>query len=184
MFSGSKPTGASRAPAAADGTVPELPPEEARKRAAMAKQAAAALGEVVSLLIRSPSEKQHSLADLEWMVMPAIMTGQYAVADAQSKQSGAVMPVGAVLWAFVSNEIDQQLSSSTSGPVRLKPQDWRSGDIPWVVMAIGDPKILGGILQNLAKTVFKDKPARMRAKGPDGKIVVGRLEVSAEPPQS
>lgn len=172
------------AAAPAPGGAPELSAEEARKRAGMAKQAAAALGEIVSLLMRSPSEKTHSLSDLEWMVLPAIMTGQYAVADAQSKTTGAVMPVGAVLWAFVSPEIDRQLSEGINQPPRLKPQDWRSGDIPWIVMAIGDPKVLGGLLQSLAKSVFKDRPAKIRAKGPDGKVMVGRLEIGAEAPKA
>lgn len=167
--------------ASAAASAQELSADEARKRAAMAKQAAAALGEVVSLLMRSPSEKSHMLSDLEWMVMPAIMTGQYAVADAQSKTSGAVMPVGAVLWAFVSPEIDRQLTENATQPLRLQPKDWRSGDIPWIVMAIGDPKVLGGLLQNLAKSVFKDRPAKMRAKGPDGKVMVGKLEVGPDP---
>ena len=180
MFSGNKNSnsGAGNGTPAPPG--PELSPEEARKRAILAKQAAAALGEIVSLLIRSPSEKHHALSDLEWMVMPAIVTGQYAVADAQSKQTGSVMPVGAVLWAFVSPEIDKQLSDTAGQPPRLKPQDWRSGDIAWIVMSIGDPKILGGLLQNLAKSVFKDRPAKMRAKGPDGKIMVGRIELAPD----
>lgn len=171
---------ASQPPPRTPPEAPELSADEARKRAILAKQAAAALGEIVSLLMRAQTECQQPIADLEWMVLPAIMTGQYAVADAQSKTSGAVMPVGAVLWAFVSPEIDQQLSNTADNAVRLKPQDWRSGDIPWVVMAIGDPKILGGLLQNLAKSVFKDKPAKMRAKGPDGNLVVGRLELAPE----
>ena len=162
---------------APESSKPDLPPEEARKRAMLAKQAAAGLGEIVSLLVRAPSEKHHSLSDLEWMVMPAIMTGQFAVADAQSKQTGAVMPVGAVLWAHVSPEIDRQLSEQLDKPVRLKPQDWRSGDIPWIIMALGDPKVLGGLLQNLAQSVFKARPAKMRARGPDGKVVVGRVEL-------
>lgn len=177
MASGQNPPAGSGAPPNAQG---ELSPEEARKRAMLAKQAAAALGEIVSLLMRSPTEKHHALSDLEWMVLPAVMTGQYAVADAQSKQTGAVMPVGAVLWAFVSPEIDRQLSETAVQPLKLKPQDWRSGEIPWIIMAIGDPKVLGGLLQNLAKNVFKDKPPKMRAKGPDGKVRVGRLELAPE----
>ncbi len=134
----------------------------------------------MSLLIRAPGEKHRALSDLEWMVIPAVMTGQFAVADAQSKTSGTVMPVGAVLWAFVSPEIDKMLTETAGADIRLKPQDWRSGDIPWVVMAIGDPKVLGGLLQNLAKSVFKDRPAKMRAKGPDGKVVIGRLELAPD----
>lgn len=180
MFSVPKsplPSAGNGAPPAATGPAPELAPEEARKRAMLAKQAAAALGEIVSLLMRAPAEKHRALSDLEWMVLPAVVTGQYAVADAQSKTTGAVMPVGAVVWAFVSPQIDRQLSDTAGEPFQLQPQDWRSGEIPWVVMAIGDQKVLGGLLQNLAKTVFKDRPAKMRAKGPDGNIVVGRLEL-------
>jgi hemolysin-activating ACP:hemolysin acyltransferase len=156
----------------------ELPPEEIKKRAMLAKQVAAGLGEIVSLLVRSPTEKHHSLADLEWMVLPAVTTGQFAVADAQSKQTGVVMPVAAVLWAFVSEDIDRQLSANLNEPFRLKPPDWRSGKIPWIVMAIGDPKVVGTLLQNVSRSVFKDQPAKMRAKGPKGDIVVGRLEAA------
>lgn len=159
-----------------------LDPDEAKRRAAAAKQAAASFGEIVSLLMRSPTEKTHTLQDLEWLVAPAIVTGQFAVADAQSRETGAVMPVGAVLWANVSPEIDQQLSSNLDAPPRLRPQDWRSGDIPWIIMSIGDSRVVGGLLQQLSKSLFKDRPAKIRAKGADGKIVVGRLEIG--PPQA
>ncbi len=158
-----------------------LSPEEAKRRAAMAKHVAASFGEIVTLLMRSPADKSITLQDLEWMVAPAIMTGQFAVAEAQSKETGAVMPVGAVLWAFVSAEIDQKLSTNPDAPVRLAPGEWRSGDNPWVVMAIGDPKIVGGLLQQLMKTAFAGKLAKMRARGADGKITVGRLEAGPPP---
>ena len=172
------------APVAAAASVdqkPSLSPEDAKKRAALAKHVAASFGEIITLLMRSPADKSITLQDLEWMVVPAIMTGQFAVADAQSKETGAVMPVGAVLWAFVSAEVDQKLTANPDQPARLSPGDWRSGDIPWVVMAIGEPKIVGGLLQQLVKTVFAGKSAKMRARGADGKIAIGRLEVSPPP---
>lgn len=174
------PVSTARAAQAAPG--PGISPEEAKKRAAMAKHIAASFGEIVTLLMRSPAERGHTLKDLEWMVAPALMTGQYAVADAQSKENGAVMPVAAVLWAFVSPAVDQRLSVMADQAVVLAPNEWRSGDIPWVVLALGDTKIVGGLLQQLSKTVFKDKSAKIRARGPDGKMVVGRLEISANPP--
>ena len=59
----------------------------------MAKHIAASFGQIVTLLMRSPADKAITLQDLEWMVVPAIMTGQFAVADAQSKETGVVMPV-------------------------------------------------------------------------------------------
>lgn len=182
MFSRNDSTTPATPAPAATAPAPELSAEEAQKRAGIAKQAAAALGEIVSLLMRSQVERQLPLSDLEWMVLPAIMSGQYVVADAQSKTTGAVMPIGAVLWAFVSDDLDRQLSNNLDQPVRLGVQDWRSGQNAWVVLAIGEPKIVGGLLQNLAQSVFKDRPAKMRARGPDGKMVAGRLEFGPNPP--
>lgn len=136
----------------------------------------AAFGEIVTLLMRSPADKHHSLADLEWLVVPAVARGQYALAEAQSKETGAVSPVGAVLWAFVSEEVEKRLSD-LSAPLRLKPNEWRSGDIPWIVQAIGDRRVLAGLIQQLTKTAFKDRQPKMRARGPDGKISVGHLTI-------
>ncbi len=198
MFFGKKPTDPPAPPAAngvtapapaalpaaaapTDGIAPQaLPQEELKRRAIIAKQVAASFGEIVTLLMRSPSDRKRPLEDLEWMIAPALMTGQFAVADAQAKESGAVMPIGAVLWAFVSEEVDQRLTKAIEQPIRLEPKEWRSGPIPWVVTAIGEPKVVGGLLQQLTKTIFKDQPAKMRARGADGKTFVGRLEINTQ----
>ena len=140
------------------------------------KKIAAAFGELVTLLMRSPADKHHSLSDLEWLIVPALAHSQYALAEAQSKETGAISPVGGVLWAFVSEEVDKRLSD-LSAPVRLKPNEWRSGDIPWLVLATGDTRILAGLIQQLTKTVFKDRQPKMRARGADGKVSVGHLEI-------
>jgi hemolysin-activating ACP:hemolysin acyltransferase len=168
-------------PAAAAAAKPGLAPEDIKKRAAAAKHVAASFGEIVTLLMRSAADKTVTLQDLEWMVVPGLLSGQFAVADAQSKETGAVMPVGAVLWAFVSAEVDQRLSGSLEQNVRLQPTEWRSGDIPWIVLAIGDPNVLGGLLQQLSGTVFAKQAPKMRARGADGKVTIGRLEFNGKP---
>jgi hemolysin-activating ACP:hemolysin acyltransferase len=98
------------------------------------------------------------------------------VAEAQSKETGAVTPAGAVLWALVSEEVDKRLSD-LSAPVRLKPDEWRSGDIPWIVLASGDTRVLAGLIQQLTKSVLKERAPKMRVRGADGKISVGHLEI-------
>ncbi len=170
----------SPSPSAAAGAGAMLSEDEARKRAIAAKQVAASFGEIVMLLMRSPSEKFHTLQDLEWLIAPALVRGQFALADAQSKETGVVMPVGAVLWALVSADVDKRLTEKTGEPIRLHPDEWRSGDIPWIILTAGDPKVVGGLLQQMTKSMFKEKPAKIRVKGQDGKVVVGRLEVSPE----
>lgn len=154
-----------------------LDAEEAKKRAAASKRMAASFGEIALLMSRSPAEQHFALRDLDWLVAPAVSLGQFALAEAQSKTNGLVVPVGAVLWALVSPEVDQRLSAQETGPIRLAPSEWRSGDIPWVIHTVGEPKILGGLMEQLTKTVFKDRAPKMRIRGQDGKAKVGEIHI-------
>jgi hemolysin-activating ACP:hemolysin acyltransferase len=87
-----------------------------------------------------------------------------------------VSPMGAVLWAMVSDEVDQRISSQLDKPLKLQQSEWRSGEIPWIVAAFGDPKVVGQLLEELSKNVFKQRPAKLRSRGEDGKAFVGKLE--------
>lgn len=155
---------------------PDLTPEEAKKHAAVGKQMVAAFGSLVTLLLRSEKDKNRPIGDLEWMFIPAISTGQFAIADAQSKKTGAISPIGAVLWATVSEEIDAKLSDTTNEQVRLRPEDWRSGSIPWIVMAMGDKRVVAGLIKKLSKDVFKTQPPKIRSRDKDGNFVIGRVQ--------
>ena len=132
--------------------------EDAQKRSMADKQLAAAFGEIVLLLLRS-RRNNYSVADLDWLVAPAVGHGQFALAEARSEETGAIRPVGAILWAMVSDDVDKRLSDITA-PLRLKPNEWRSGDIPWIVLATGGRKVIEGLIQQLSKTVFKGKPPK------------------------
>ncbi len=157
---------------------PDLTPEEAQKHAAVGKQMVAAFGSLVTLLMRSEKDRPRPIADLEWMVAPAISTGQFAIADAQSKKTGAISPIGAVLWAMVSEEVDAKLSNTSNEHVQLQPQDWRSGNIPWIVMAMGDKRVVASLIKKLSQNVFKDHAPKIRSRDKDGKFVVGRVQAS------
>jgi hemolysin-activating ACP:hemolysin acyltransferase len=85
--------------------------------------------------------------------------------------------MAAVLWAMVSEDVDRRLSAELDKPIRLQASEWRSGTIPWIVAALGEPNTTGQLLGQLSKTVFKDRPAKLRTRGPDGKAFIGRLEV-------
>jgi len=163
-----------------DSEQPDLSPEEARKHAAVGKQLAGAFGELVTLLMRSEADRKRPIADLEWMVAPAIATGQFAIADAQSKKTGAISPVGAVLWAMVSEDVDKRLSDTSVEQAQLKPNDWRSGSEPWIVMALGDKRIVAGLIKKLSQDVFKGNAPKIRSRNTDGKIVVGRVKASEQ----
>ena len=80
---------------AASSDVPSAPPPTST-----ARQVDVTLGQIVTILMRSPQHKERPLADLEWLVLPAILSGQSRVAQAQ--QSGIAVPVGVALWASIS----------------------------------------------------------------------------------
>lgn len=157
----------------------ELSAEELQKRAAASKGISAAFGEIVAVLARSQHYKHYSLADLEWLAAPAIALGQFAKADAQHKTLGFTTPIAIVMWAKVSEEVDQRLSAALDQPIRLKPQEWKSGDIAWVVVAEGEQRATAALLQQIKERLFKDATLKARVMGPNGKAVVANLAVQA-----
>ena len=138
-----------------------------------ARQVDVTLGQIVTILMRSPQHRERPLADLEWLVLPAILSGQSRVAQAQ--QSGIAVPVGVALWASVSNTVDQRLSD-LSAPWRLQPDEWRSGDIPWLVELVADPPTQQALLKHLGETVFKGRGVKMRVRDAEGKTQIGTFK--------
>jgi cytolysin-activating lysine-acyltransferase len=89
-------TGSSEEAVTASGAMPSSAlPSETEKVAAFSdvpstsqqpsaiRQVDVTLGQIVTILMRSPQHKQHPLADLEWLVLPAVLSGQFRVAQAQ-----------------------------------------------------------------------------------------------------
>jgi len=119
--------------------------------------------------------REHKIADLEWLLMPAMAAGQFSLAEAQSRETGVVAPVGVVLWARVSAEVDQRLSDNLDQPIRLAPNEWQSGDIFWLIETIGDRQAVAAQLKLLSETEFKGRPVKTRGVGADGKMVIGTV---------
>ncbi len=135
----------------------------------------ATFGEIVSLVMRTKVWRERPIRDLEELILPPLLSGQFSIAEAQSKANGLVSPVAVVLWARVSADVDQRLAAQLEGPLRLSAAEWTSGDILWVVEAIGEPKVLREMLKRLATKDWAGKAVKMRAKGKDGKAVVAVL---------
>jgi hemolysin-activating ACP:hemolysin acyltransferase len=153
----------------------------AAQRPAAVRQVDLALGQIVAVLMRSAAHKHYSLADLEWLVLPAVLSGQYRVAQAQ--QSGAPAPIGVALWASVSADVDKRLSD-LSAPARLRPAEWRSGNIPWLMELVCDARIQQALLKGLGDTIFEGLAIKMRVRGTDGKMQIAVLKGAAETSQA
>lgn len=159
-------------PEARNGGAPAQPganSEEQQRRAAAAIRHSVAFAQTVTLLMHSPHYKHYTLSDLEWLVLPPLLGGQFSVAEAKLKDSGVPVPVAVALWASVSADVDKRLTQNVGQPMRLRPDEWRSGDILWLFDAVGDARIVPALLKQLGDTVFKGREVKVRGRGEDGK---------------
>ena len=172
-------------PAAANGTgdtapkPPAAPEGSGQASAADMQQREAAsarllfrLGEVVSVLMRAPQFRAMPLGDVQALVLPPLRSGQFLVAEARSKSQGFMGPVAIALWAKVSEEVDQRLSQSLDKPIKLAPDEWKSGEIAWLIVLAGNAQAIAPILKKFQETTLNGQPLKMRSKAKDGKTVV------------
>jgi hemolysin-activating ACP:hemolysin acyltransferase len=128
--------------------------------------------------MRNPMHKHLALADLEWLVLPPLLTGQFSVAEVKSKDGRTRFPAAIVLWASVSADVDKRLSEGLRSPIRLRPDEWKSGDILWLIEAVGDPRVLARLLKQLSERAFGGKDIKVLARGDQGKVIVQSLHAA------
>jgi cytolysin-activating lysine-acyltransferase len=177
-------------PVSRNGNVPSSPAPARNERAprpdARQIRLAQSFAQIVAVLMRDPGYKSLRVTDLEWLVLPPIMAGQFRLAHAtrptdpgEVTQGGILMPVAAALWARVSSQVDKSLSETLDKPVRLSPGAWTSGDILWLMAVAGDRRATPAFLKQLQANEFKGRQVKMRLRSPDGKLIVSDLGQSA-----
>ncbi len=118
------------------------------------------LGDVCWLLSQSPAHRYNFfMADIEWMVFPPIMHGQYKLFQSDNR------PAGFAMWANVSDEVQKKLEA---GIGKLSGQDWKSGDNLWLIDIISPYGHADQMLADLKQSVFKGKSFKYHRTSPDG----------------
>jgi hemolysin-activating ACP:hemolysin acyltransferase len=152
--------------------------ENARRQAAALRNSLA-FTQIVGVLMRSQHYKHYTLADLEWLVVPPMLAGQYRIGEVKQKQGDAGIPVAVVMWASVSPDVDKRLMDAGTAPIRLRPDEWKSGDILWLVHAVGEPRFVQQVLKPLIETTFNGRAVKVRGRGQDGQPTVHVLPTNA-----
>jgi cytolysin-activating lysine-acyltransferase len=152
---------------------------KARKQA-NAMRNSLALTQIIGVLMRSQHYRQYTLGDLDWLVIPPVLAGQFRIGEVKTKKDDATVPVAVLLWARVSPEVDERLTKSDSPAIRLSPEEWTSGDILWLTHAAGEPRFVRHLLKQISETAFKGLEVKTRARGEDGKVVVQLLPTGSE----
>lgn len=149
------------------------------ERDLIVRLASASVADAISLMMRSERLRHYSLADLEWLLLPALMLDQAAfaygrpklpqkageghqseIASAATKSLGVAVqegdklppiPIALVTWAAVSTEVAAKLDAQKKAglPYRLARNEWRSGKEVRVIEALGDEKAVKELLGKL-----------------------------------
>lgn len=151
---------------------------EKLRRDAAALRKTVVFSQAVGVLMRSPHYSEYRIADLEWLLLPPITNGQFRIGEAKldEKHGGATLPVALVLWAFVSPEVDERLTAATGTAPRLAPEEWKSGEIPWLVHAAGETRFVRPVVNQLMQTTFKGQRVKVLARDKDNAIKIHVLE--------
>lgn len=150
--------------------------DKQRRAAAASALMWASIGEIAVVYSRSPALNHHSLADMEWQILPAVLNGQFYVVKAANDLTGLGAPIAAATWAFVSPEVDARLSSDPSHRTHLRPSEWKCGEIGWIVDWAGDPPGVAAAIAWLKAGPFKDRNAKIVVRELSGLAHVTTLD--------
>ena len=128
----------------------------------------AAFAKIVSLIMHSPAHNHLHVSDLRWLVVPPLLVDQFAIVEAVRQGAALPSPYAAALWARVSPEVDRRLSEDKDGSVRLAAEEWQSGDVLWIIDAVGHPDIVPAFLEEFVATQFPGQYPKMRVVGKQG----------------
>ena len=144
---------------------PQTDPEVIKKLTALRMHVRESFGKVVMALMALPRYRHQSIADLQHLVLDPLIRDRVAMAyEASEDQDQANDVAGMAIWASVSEEVDRKIREQIKAgvwPLRLKPEDWVSGEINWLLDVIApDQKTTTRVLANF-KQVAKDGDLRL-----------------------
>jgi hemolysin-activating ACP:hemolysin acyltransferase len=162
-LNGAANNGAETAPeTAAAMAAPSTPdPALAQKLAAFRQHLQTAFAKVVMTMMATPRYKHCSITELEQLVLDPLLRNHVAIAQARPKDGAAPSPddpfAGIAIWAKVSPEVNAKIREQIAAkvfPIRLKAEDWASGDITWLLDVIApNPKLATAVVANFRQGV-------------------------------
>ncbi len=154
----------------------------------LSKPTAASVGDITVVFSRSPDYKPHSLVDIEKMVLPPVLHGQFHVPEAMNKETGFQVPDAVATWDSVSDDVDQRLSADPAHRICMRPDEWKCGDAAWLVDLVGSPEGVRHAMQWLATEKFSDVRLKVVTRDAAGvrKVAMirgrGSVAISSESP--
>ncbi len=151
------------APAAAN--LAQMDPEIAAKIAAVRSHVREGFGKVAMAMMMLPRYRNQTLGDLQHLLLEPLIRDRIAIAYPGNAEKNALSDItGVAIWASVSEEADGRIREQIRAgvfPLRLKAEDWTSGDINWLLDVIApDQKTAASVIANF-KQVVKEGGLRL-----------------------
>ena len=136
----------------------ELDPEIQAKIAQVRSKLHETFGKVSLAMMSTPRYRSLAISDLAQFLLDPLMRDRIAIASsAKDGEPMAGTLSGIAIWASVSDEVDakirEQIKAGTF-PIRLKPEDWTSGDINWLLDVIApNQRLTTAVIANFRQVV-------------------------------
>ncbi len=151
--------------AAPASVVANLDPEVAKKIATVRSHVRESFGKIVMAMMVIPRYRRQALEDLQHLVLEPLINDRIAIAYPSDADGNALSDIaGVAIWASVSEEVDGKIREQVKAgvfPIRLKPEEWKSGDINWLLDVIApNSKATARVIANF-RQVAKEGDLRL-----------------------
>lgn len=136
----------------------QVDPELSAKISQLRAQVRETFGKIAMAMMGLPRYRHQSIADLQHLVLEPLIRDRVAIAQPAGQDKNALADVsGMAIWASVSEEVDAKIREQIKGgvwPLRLKSEDWASGDINWLFDVIApDQKTTASVIRNFQQVI-------------------------------
>jgi cytolysin-activating lysine-acyltransferase len=150
---------------------PQLTPELMAQIGEMRSKIQISIGQTFLAMMDLPRYRHISLADFSHLVVNPLLRNRVAIAHKSVTENGTTKVdeetiAGIAIYATVSPAVDAKIAEQTKAgvfPIRLAPEDWTSGDLPWLLDVIAaDRTQATSVLANFRQLVG-EKPIKIHS---------------------
>lgn len=165
-------------------------PEMLERISAIRTKVHETFGKVALAMMVLPRYRHQSISDLNHILLEPLIRDRVAIASPKQEDENENLETlaGVAIWASVSEDVDKNIREQIKAgvfPVRLKPEDWTSGKINWLLDVIApNQRLTTSVITNF-KQVVKEGDMRLhpiitRLVDPDVLKKMGAAPVQAD----
>ncbi|QZH74210.1 MAG: toxin-activating lysine-acyltransferase [Erythrobacter sp.] len=151
-------------------------------------------GKAAMAMMMLPRYRNQTIGDLQHLVLEPLMRDRLAMAYPKPAEGDAPKApremIGFAIWATVSDEVDQRIAEQIrtgTFPVRLKPEEWNSGDNKWLLDVVAPTQeatisVLTNFRQVAKEGMLKLHPLIARLLPPETLEKLGAAKLTDQAP--